>query len=416
MTGFMRGPRLADLLARATQAAFNELEELDADTLLNENCDVLVQGLLARHIPEPVSVDWTAASRTPLQEKTIERIAMEFGERRTYSLRGSHMTVSWPLTGTAEILRRQASQFTLSPDHGTISDDCVELEIEGTDLSAELIRRRMEEVRGDVDRRVGWANHDVAVHRRALEQELKQAVEARRQRIIENRRISAALNIPVTTTGTRRPPVPARRRQVPLQQRRASAEYIPEPELDKAIYRDILDVVENWARSLERTCTAPIRSLGEEALRDLLLGTLNGYWLGAAGGELFNGAGKTDILIRENDRNVFIAECKVWGGASRATAALDQLLSYLVWRDTKAALIVFIRNAKPSEIIVRLHETVCGHPRHLLSVDAADLERRAHHVFSAEDGERRIELAVIPVVLPEHVDADSAEESSAHGG
>lgn len=105
--------------------------------------------------------------------------------------------------------------------------------------------------------------------------------------------------------------------------------------LDKAIYQDILDVVENWARSLERTCTPPIRALGEETLRDLLLGTLNGYWQGAAGGALFNGEGKTDILIRENGRNVFIAECKVWGGAKKATSALDQLLSYLVWRDTK---------------------------------------------------------------------------------
>lgn len=400
MTGFMRGPQLAELLGRAARETFDELERLDADTLLSENFDVLVHGLLSRHMPEPVSVDWTAATATPVQEVTIERSSMEFGERRDYRFPGSRITVSWPLTGTAEILRRQASQFTLSPDHGTIKDDSIQLDIEGTELTPELIEQQMTELQEHIDKRIEWANHDVSLQRTAVERELRQAAEARRTRITENRRLSAALNIPITPTGARRPPVPAQRKHVSLQQRRASAEFTPEPVLDEAIYRDILDVVENWARSLERTCTPPIRALGEEALRDLLLGTLNGYWRGAAGGELFNGEGKTDILIRENGRNAFIAECKVWSGAKNATAALDQLLSYLVWRDTKAALIMFVKNAKPGEIIGRLHQAVSEHPRHLLTVDDSDPSRRADFVFTAEDGERRIELAVIPVVLP----------------
>lgn len=75
-------------------------------------------------------------------------------------------------------------------------------------------------------------------------------------------------------------------------------------------------------------------------------------------------------------------------------------MSYLVWRDTKAALIVFIKNTKASDIIGRLHQAVREHPRHLLTVHATDDERRADYVFSADDGDRRIELAVIPVVLP----------------
>lgn len=124
MYGFMRGPQLGELLGQSAQAAFDELERLDPDTLLSENIDVLVHGLLARHLPEPVSVDWTAASGTPLQEKTIERTSMDFGERRTYRLPGSRMAVSWPPTGTAEILRRQASISTLAPDRGTRMSEC----------------------------------------------------------------------------------------------------------------------------------------------------------------------------------------------------------------------------------------------------------------------------------------------------
>jgi hypothetical protein len=43
---------------------------------------VLVHGLLTRHTPEPVSVDWTAISVTLVQETSIEHTVREFGEQR----------------------------------------------------------------------------------------------------------------------------------------------------------------------------------------------------------------------------------------------------------------------------------------------------------------------------------------------
>jgi hypothetical protein len=58
-----------------------------------------------------------------------------------------------------------------------------------------------------------------------------------------------------------------------------------------------------------------------------------------ATGETFNFQGKTDILIRVEAKNVYIAECKFWKGEKTLLATLDQLLSYLSWRDTKAALL-----------------------------------------------------------------------------
>lgn len=76
--------------------------------------------------------------------------------------------------------------------------------------------------------------------------------------------------------------------------------------------------------------------MGEEDLRSHFLVQLNGQYEGRATGETFNFQGKTDILIREGDRNVFIAECKFWHGEKQLLETIDQLLSYLSWRDTKA--------------------------------------------------------------------------------
>ena len=54
---------------------------------------------------------------------------------------------------------------------------------------------------------------------------------------------------------------------------------------------------------------------------------LNGHY--DATGETFNAEGKTDILIRTDGRNVFIAKCKFWKGQKALHVAIDQMLGYL---------------------------------------------------------------------------------------
>ncbi|HVB46134.1 MAG TPA: DNA-processing protein DprA, partial [Streptosporangiaceae bacterium] len=114
----------------------------------------------------------------------------------------------------------------------------------------------------------------------------------------------------------------------------ASGPYQPEPVLPEAQYEQALTVLRNARNALERT-PSMTASLDEEKIRDLLLVFLNAQFEGAAAGEVFNAAGKTDILIRVEDRNVFIAECKIWKGPKTIPDALTQLLGYLAWRDTK---------------------------------------------------------------------------------
>jgi hypothetical protein len=261
-----------------------------------------------------------------------------------------------------------------------------------------VIRSQIERVRQDIERRVGWANADVAAFRSTAEQAIRGAYSSRKERILKDRAVEDALGIPVRTMAAPRQPVAAHRKQVTLQTRWAQSGFVPEPVLEEAIYQDVLQVVSSWATTLERTPKTADK-LDEEELRDLLLGTLNGYWRGAAGGELFNGSGKTDILIREGDRNAFIAECKIWRGPKGVADALDQLLSYLVWRDSKAALVMFIKTADPAAMIEKLHTAVEAHERHVLTKDATDPSSRVDSILTADAEGRRVSLAVIPVVI-----------------
>src|SRR5205823_945556 len=87
----------------------------------------------------------------------------------------------------------------------------------------------------------------------------------------------------------------------------ADARARPEPFLVDGDYEAALRVLVNARNALERS-PSMTATLDENKIRDLLLVSLNARFEGKAAGEVFNGAGKTDILIREDDRNILIAE------------------------------------------------------------------------------------------------------------
>ena len=79
-------------------------------------------------------------------------------------------------------------------------------------------------------------------------------------------------------------------------------------------YEHILSVVSNMVMVMERSPSA-FKDMKEEDLRQHFLVQLNGHYEGQATGETFNFEGKTDILIRADSKNIFIAECKFWKGS-----------------------------------------------------------------------------------------------------
>ena len=128
----------------------------------------------------------------------------------------------------------------------------------------------------------------------------------------------------------------------------------------------LVDFIEQYTRQFE---TAPERyaSLGEEGLRDLLVGMMNARYLGRATGETFSKLGKTDISFRVDDGHALICECKFWKGSKAYAAAIDQLFGYLTWRHNFGVLIHF-----------------CTRQDMTRSVDAAKLATSEHASFAAQ--------------------------------
>src|SRR5262249_44879163 len=117
-------------------------------------------------------------------------------------------------------------------------------------------------------------------------------------------------------------------------------------------------------------------------------------------GETFNFEGKTDILIREADRNIFIAECKFWRGPATVTSTLDQLLKYLTWRDTKTAIILFNRTGNLSAVLTKIPAVVEAHPNYKRPL-AIDGETRFRYVFAhRDDPDRELVITILVFDVP----------------
>ena len=58
-------------------------------------------------------------------------------------------------------------------------------------------------------------------------------------------------------------------------------------------------------------------------------------------------------MLPYQDVNAFVGECKFWKGPKQFNEAINQLLGYTVWRDTKAALLLFIKTGDATSILAR---------------------------------------------------------------
>ena len=153
-----------------------------------------------------------------------------------------------------------------------------------------------------------------------------------------------------------------------------SRKYETYPSMSNEMYEDIIAEIYKCGQSIERK---PLLYIGkdEESLRDMLLLRLEcRYDNVTATGETFNYGGKTDICLKDaiSGANLFIAECKFWHGTKAMHNAINQLFErYLTIRDTKVALIFFVKGDNFTSVI-----------------DSIKKELPTHKLFVRNSGER----------------------------
>lgn len=164
-----------------------------------------------------------------------------------------------------------------------------------------------------------------------------------------------------------------------------------EPSLKREQVESVVSLLRNMGRNFERTPSV-YSKLSEEDLRDILLAGLNGVFEGSATGETFSKSGKTDIHLRVSKKDVLISECQNWSGGKNYMGKIDQLFSYLTWREIFGILITFSRRKNFSEVIEKAKDVTSTHKTYIKdSMSVVDEGYIISRHASAGDKIRQIE-------------------------
>jgi hypothetical protein len=325
-----------------------------------------------------------------------------YGLGRPIIVKGIQVHIKVPFTGDGQLFWCRPSSFTLSPPRAVVTDGYLEFFIKGDRLVGGDVKRSLDTALAEIGGYLRNMRTACEAHNASLERLIHELFEFRKKRLLTNRDVLASIGLPIhaDANAPKTYAIPNLQRKQPVRAPVVKEKvYIPEPELDDKEYEHILSIISSMVSVIERSPKA-FAHMGEEDLRSQFLVQLNGQYPGRATGETFNYEGKTDILIREGDRNAFIAECKIWKGEAELLKAVDQILAYLHWRDTKAALLVFNRNRGLSDVLSKMAAAIQRHPncKKLIRTQG---ETEWRFLFSSkDDANRELHLAVLAFDVP----------------
>lgn len=379
---------------------------MGVDRLLNTSPTDLAEYLVARYkldVPKLRQSEWSAIESEVQIDVSSDPSRWITDRGRPFHVPGQRFEIEVPFDGDAELFYARASTFSSNPPRAKIQGQSLFLTFEITHGSAERnIRADAERRLDEIEEHLGWLRRDTDSFNQGLPSEAVKAIAARRDRLLANQGRAAALGIPLKqrADAPKTYVAPDVRRKVrPALPPASSTAYEPEPTLDIETYEHILSVIQSMTHVMERSPSA-FQSMGEEDIRQQFLVQLNGQYEGGATGETFNVGGKTDILVRVNDRNIFIAECKFWKGPKHYRETIDQLLGYTAWRDTKTAILIFNRSTALSTVLAGIQAETSAHPNHKRTLDWKH-ESGFRYVFHhSGDPNREFLLTVLAFDIP----------------
>lgn len=400
---------------QCAEAADRAVAKLTEAQLRVGSIDQLTQDIVADKVPQQILLDsanhgWTDRI-VPIQaQQGLAYSGIIMPSARRAATEGVELRLHIPYTGTQQAFTYRPSRMLMQPPTAEISNREVILSIIDASGDSALAEKQLLDQEQHLQQWVDELNDDLE----KLEREIRSRVACRlaeRLAVLRQRdSLVAGLTIPA------RHVEPDRAIELPVRRTTAVLAAAPPPHgcaspewsLAETVYEQVIKTITGFTRALERRPASASQLLpDEETLRDWLLFLLNANYEapdGSAvfvGGETVNGKGKTDILVRHQDRNAFIGECKFWNGPRKFDEAIAQLLDYTVWRDAKAAIILFITRRNATAAITSAGGRLAGHAHCRQAKVPADPSMRRDYVFvSPHDDQRTISLALLPVVVP----------------
>lgn len=392
---------LRDLTERQLAAMRSEIQSEEKNRLLNMNEEEYVEYLVQKYSLEPLAFLWDDLYVTD-QEAMIpaEMFPRSFNVYPGKRYSKQVVTYHVPFEGDRELLRYTPSSRIMWSTEVDVHSDSISFNIINWRDDPEEIKRDADAIMSHIRTQHQNVAQEVAQFNAGLRAVVQAAVQARKQQHLKESNLLANLGVPVKksprTPGTFS--VPSIKKKIIVKPTAPDTAFTPEPTLDVSLYKEILLLCHDTGVEMERHPSI-YADKDEDTLRDHFIMVLSPHF-DSVTGETFNRLGKTDILIRHEGANVFVAECKFWGGAKKLHGTIDQVLGYLTWRDSKAAILNFVRNKELDPVLRQVAPAAAEHP---CFVSSAPPDREGWFNFKfhlPNDKTRGVSLAVLCFHLP----------------
>jgi hypothetical protein len=360
---------LSDSLRNQEQALVLKIHGERADYISTVNEESYLQHVSDFFAIAPLKIDRDGISMSSPFDKNVS--IDDWG--RQITVKKTFIQFSVPFTGDKGLFELRPSQFDLNPPRESIQGNEIQITLQN-DGNAEALKAELNRRIDSIQRYISYQQGEIDAWNTQLEGKIKSIFSGRKAKVLADSNVVSELGYPLKklpgTSSASSYSIPIRNKVAAPRPAANSPAAKPQPFLDEEIFQEILKTLRDMELVMERSPSA-FKDLDEEAIRTHFLVALNGKFQGEATGETFNFQGKTDILLRNESRNIFIAECKFWTGPKGFTDTINQLLSYLTWRDTKAAILVFVRDTNISTVLAKIPGLLRDHPN-FLSEKASD--------------------------------------------
>ena len=399
---FYEKGELSSLLAMFQGKVKEEINGFEENYLLNVNEDDLAKSIISKFTLEPPSLRQDLLHGLEPEEIDIEGI--DEWLHTPYSVKGTLITIVVPFEGDKNLFYYIPSSRSFTLVSGNIRNNELFLTYKIRASESGKIEGLYKSDLQNIENSLLSVKRDVGSYNSSLPDLIQSLIKNRKQKLLNDRSIVSSLNIPIKTRGdsSQTFSIPPIKEKINIELPKAKADkFEPEPTLDNETYEKILSTLEDMSLVMERSPKA-ISKMNEEEIRDMFLIQLNSRY-GESSGETFNYQGKTDILIKHEGKNIFIAECKFWKGEKVFLETITQLLSYATWRDTKTAVLVFNKNKNLSEVLNTASEVTKKHSNFKNEISISG-ETRLRYVFGLpQDNNREVIVTVMFFDIPDVV-------------
>lgn len=380
----------------------NYIQSEKPDYILNVNENDYIEYLYNKFIINQLVLHEEEMAVVEQKEKDVEISNNWDRYSKPYTIKGSSITIGIPYEGDSDLFHLSPSAFSSVRPCGIVSKGDLLFTYEGANLTDAELKNDLNKDISLVKEYIEWTNRDIEPFNKNLKNYLQELFTNRKNKILKDLNLVSSLGIPLrkNTEYVKNYAIPAIKKIAKVEKPVVNEKnFIPEPSIDMSTYEDILNTLNNMSLVMER-CPKAFSKMDEESLRQHFLVQLNGIYEGNATGETFNANGKTDILMRNNGKNVFIGECKFWKGDKVFIDTINQILSYMCWRDTKGAILIFNKNKDLSSVLNKIPELVQMHSNFKKEIKIQS-ETQFRYIFTQpNDNNREILLTIMVFDIP----------------